>query len=145
MEGEMEKALLTSAIHLTVKWTSSPIRTTPCSGQLASLHSQEYNLDLTEKSLPCGNDISIWKKLLQLPGKMHRKDLRGSSFPLGIQAPIERQTTMKSNSGVQYKWFSFFSFLSMPKTPPKPFLLLWQEVMQCASLTDVFESSWGVK
>lgn len=58
------------------------------------------------------------KEIIAATWKMHRKDLPGNCFPLGIQDPIERPTIMKSNSSVLYKWFSFYSLLSIPKTPP---------------------------
>lgn len=111
------------------------------SGQLASLHYQEYILELTEKALPCGNDISIGKKLSLLPGKMHRKDHPGNSFPLGIQAPIDRQTTMRSNGSVQYKWFSFYSFLSMPKTPPNHFCCCGRRICNVQPLQMCLEAA----
>lgn len=51
--------------------------------------------------------------------KCAEKDLPGNSFPLGIQAPIERQTTMKSNSSVQYKCFHSINFFPCQRPPRK--------------------------
>lgn len=91
------------------------------SGQLAGLHYQEYILELTEKTLPCGNDISIWKTLLLLPGRMHRKDHPGNSFPLGVQAPTDRpqwDLIVVSSTNVFHSVHFFPCQRPAPPTPP---------------------------
>lgn len=107
MERKPEKALLTSAIYLTAKWARSP-GLPGVSGKAASLCSLECSVELTEEALHCGNEISIWKKWLQLPGKCTERTFLTICLHPTTQNSLERssKTIIKSHSGVQYKWFS---------------------------------------
>lgn len=119
MERKAEKALLASAVYLTVKWASSPFGLPGVSGKLASLYPLEYILELTEKSQCCGSDNSVWQKGLQLPGKCTERTLLAITFLWESRIPYKESSkvTMPTSSGVQDKWCLFHSLPSVPKTP----------------------------
>lgn len=106
-EETRESTSYISYIYLTAKWARSPALP-GVSGKAASLCSLECGVELTEKALHCGNEISIWKKWLQLPGKCTERIFLTICFHLRTQNPPERssKSIIKSYSGVQYKWFS---------------------------------------
>lgn len=120
MKGEMEKALLSSALYSTVKWTSSPIWTSlcfwaACRFALSGIYSWA-NWEST----------ALWK------WHPHMKEIIADTWKNAQEGPCWQffsfgnpgshgKTTMKSKSGVQYKRFSFYSLLSLPKTLPNHF------------------------
>lgn len=144
MERKAEKALLASAVYLTVKWASSPFGLPGVSGKLASLYSLEYILELTEKSQCCGSDNSVWQKGLQLPGKCTERTLLAITFLWESRIPYKESSkvTMPTSSGVQDKWCLFHLLPSIPK-PPRLSLSMQHGAKQCAS--EMSESPWGTE